>query len=272
MKEIKGNSPKNARIKIDYSKNKPKVTFSYPCKKYQTSGSMFFYLFILFFILFIIGYAINELSMVKFNLKDAINFNYSYYIYNDSNLYKWTECYKQNSNYSFQELYKNICKDKITENNIGIITGIKELIVGKKNNFLASVLVAYLVASLIYLPFRKYWKNVYPKFQGFTARKKITRLVSKDIKFDEEYYCEIPVFNNIVLDYNATQDFSKYLELFEIREHKFKYYFKRHRRKIKLSKKQKQRRKHRGFNEYVWYARFYFKEKPKKGYIEVIYK
>ena len=39
--KIKGHSPKNARIRIDYSKNKPKVTFSYPSKENQIQGSMY---------------------------------------------------------------------------------------------------------------------------------------------------------------------------------------------------------------------------------------
>ena len=85
----------------------------------------------------------------------------------------------------------------------------------------------------------------------------------------------MPIFDNIILNYKATQDFSRYLELFEIREHNFKYYYKRRKRK-KLTEKQKKRRakrkKSRQLNEYLWYARFYFKQKPKKGYIEILYK
>ena len=131
---------------------------------------------------------------------------------------------------------------------------------------------------VIYLPFRKFWKGVFPKVQGWLARKKITKFREKDIKYDEQekkYYCELVSFDNIILDYKATQDFSRYLELFEIKEHNFKYYiktrFKRHKKKKNKERAIKER-KSRQLNEWIWYARFYFKQKPKKGFIEVIYK
>ena len=75
---------------------------------------------------------------------------------------------------------------------------------------------------------------------------------------------EIPVFNNVILDFRAKKDFSKYLDEFEIREHKFKYYVpKRYKKKA---------RKKREINEWLWYARWYFSQKPETGNLEVLFK
>jgi len=209
--KFKGGSPKNARIKIDYSGVKPNVTFSYPDKKHQTSGTMFFYI-VLFFM--IIGM--------------------SYYSYID------------NSTLSSYQM-------------IGII------------------LVLPLIATcLVYYPFKKQWANVYPNFFAALAHnKKYRKFLPKDVQKNKYCYVEIPLFKNTLLDYKATKDFSKHLEFFEIREHKFKYVkwneIKREIRK-KLTKKQKKRKKMRELNDTLWYAKFYFTKKPKNGQLEVLFK
>ena len=123
------------------------------------------------------------------------------------------------------------------------------------------MVVSYLVISpLVYFPFKKFWDKMYPSHQARTQKKKIALFYPKDIKYDYElgYYCEIPVFSNIVCNYEATGEFSKYLYLFEIQEHKFKYQT----ASIGAS----------DINEWLWYARFYLKEKPKTGTLEVIFK
>jgi len=93
-----------------------------------------------------------------------------------------------------------------------------------------------------------------------------------DVKHNQDYgyYCEIPVFSNVILKYDATKDFSKQLKFFEIEEYKFKYY--KGKPKKKLSKSGKKDRREKMLNEWIWYARFYFKEKPKSGKLEVLFK
>ena len=77
---------------------------------------------------------------------------------------------------------------------------------------------------LIYYPFKKEWQNIYPKWAA-KGKKKYTIFNSKDVKYSKEdgYYCELPVFKNIVLNYEAKKEFGKYLKFIEIREHKFKF-------------------------------------------------
>lgn len=207
MERFDGEAPINARIKIDYSKNKPKVSFSYPDKKNQFKGSMFYPL--------VAGWLI-------------INLPISIYL-------TWME-------YNKMIFYLYV---------IGLF-------------------------SLIYFPFKKKWDKLYPDFQAFTESKKIAILKSEDVKenFDKnikyKYYIEIPVFNNIVCDFNAIKDFSKYMKEFEIREHKFLYIKKRIFRR--RNKKKRRKKMFLKKNEWLWYARWYFSKKPMEGKMEVVFK
>jgi len=69
--------------------------------------------------------------------------------------------------------------------------------------------------------------------------------------------CEIPLFSNVGLDYDATEDFSKYLIKVKIVEHGFNNLIKGKKKKL---------------NPYLWKAIFYFKEKPINGKLEVKFK
>jgi len=116
----------------------------------------------------------------------------------------------------------------------------------------------YLVVGylLIYLPFRLFWTKIYPDVQAALSFKKLIVFKPSDVKKEQEYFCELPVFNNVVCDFDAVKDFGKYLKQFEIREHNFKY--------LGFRKKY--------VNESLWYARFYFKSKPLNGELRVVFK
>lgn len=69
---------------------------------------------------------------------------------------------------------------------------------------------------------------------------------------------EIPMFRNVLLEYEATGEFSKYLSTLEIVEHPFDLYvMKRFRPSFKKR------------NPYLWKAVFTFKETPKTGDLKV---
>jgi hypothetical protein len=116
---------------------------------------------------------------------------------------------------------------------------------------------------LIYLPFKNKWDKLYPKFQGMIASKKLMVFHSKDVQQDGRFFCEIPLFSNIVLDFKTKGDFSEYLEEVDIQEYKFFTF------KVGFRTKRKRKKK---VNEFLWYARFYFNKKPQKGKLEVIFK
>ena len=72
---------------------------------------------------------------------------------------------------------------------------------------------------------------------------------------------EIPLFRNVYLDYNAEDDFSRYLSKVEIKEHPFSRILKQ--KKGKILKKTR--------HPYLWKAQFIFSKVPKKGKLEVFW-
>lgn len=132
--------------------------------------------------------------------------------------------------------------------------------------------------TVIYFPFKKQWNRIYPKWAALWERKKIKKFSPSDVEYSKEkgWYCEIPLFKNVILDYETKKEFSKQLRFIEIEEYKFKYYTSRTSSLKKYSNRTKKRklrnRRKRELNEWLWYARFYFKDKPKEGYLWVLFK
>lgn len=89
----------------------------------------------------------------------------------------------------------------------------------------------------------KFW---FPKFQAgvfhFLNANHFHTFVVDELK---EPIFEIPLFKNVILTYEASGDFSKYLQKVEIREHDFQY------------KDEK--------TQWLWKAKFIFSEVPKSG-------
>jgi hypothetical protein len=264
MKEIRGNDNKNARIRISYSKKKPQVSFRYPDRKYQKSGTMLAYIFIgwVFFMMPLYLYACFQFDKMDAQEKEAGQ--------GELNLSNYTEFkteFCSNETYlteKFELLNASWTKQFIANFKL-------------KSTQRALLIIALMALPpfLIYFPFRKRWNKYYPDFQAWKASKKFKRFTTKDIKFNREekfpYYVEIPLFNNLICDFGAKKDFSKYLKEFEIEEHKFCYCkykkglkFKEKKGKPKISKLEK--------NEWLWYARWYFDKKPISGDLRVIFK
>ncbi len=222
--KFNGNSGKNARIKINYSKNKPEVRFSYPDKKKQSEQvgfTMFLYIFAVWFVFtsfFIIYQDANEVE----EKTDFSNYTQCIDYYED---YKLETCEDREDKSSFTWFFYELSQSGV----------------------LFQLLIQLIPPFIIYFPFKKKWDSLYPKTQGLLARKKYRTFIKEDIIEERgNIYCEIPLFENILLNFNATEDFSKYLDECEIREHNFKYKYKRR------SKKQ---------NSTIWYARYYFTKK-----------
>lgn len=160
-----------------------------------------------------------------------------------------------------------------------LIIGLIFLVTGILNDMekvLGYLFICYILSWAIYILWKKQWDDFYPVFQGIIAKKKVATLKEDDLQYTDKlgWYCEVPVFENIILDYNAIKDFSKYMKYFEIREHKFKWYYKKRElpKRKRLRKNEINYRKEKKLNTYLWYARFYFTQKPEKGEIRVIFK
>ena len=250
MKEHNGNEARNARINISYSGKKPKVNFSYPVKKKDshTQGSMAFPIFIIWII-------INIPFMVYLQWQDSELLSAIDRPFNESSEYNMSD-YSEFLDYYLQperiDYYHNFYKDM--EKN-----PLKEVLVLFFNlKVLLFIIYILGVPAIIYFPFKKKWDSKFPDYQAFITPKKYVKFTQKDIKKDAgEIYIELPILNNVICDFKATKDFSKYLKEFEIREHNFKY--------KRLGKKKIQ-------NEDIWYSRWYFDKEPEKGFLEIVFR
>lgn len=234
-REVNGEDTANARIRINYSKKKPVVSFRYPDKKNQFRGSMLPYIFLAWLIM-----NIPVFIWIQSDLGEEKDL---------SNYEKWVE-YKTSEKYLIEsyEMFKHP------------LTGLFFGIFNKHSLIKSSLILIYIfgIPLLIYYPCRRTWKRIFPDFQAFLATKKYKTFKATDvIERNGRYYVELPVFNNILCDFKATKDFSKYLNEFEIEEHKFYYY---------KGKKKKR------LNEWLWYARWYFTQPIQKGVLEVKFK
>ncbi len=278
----------NSRVDVDYTGKKPKVKFGYPQKDVKKTARNhggqkygFYIIFILiFFIPFIIfGYAdvspepatypseCGDLSL------DELNYTRSVVYKGDLNI---------SYNESVQRVYGfNITCDNKTHilnfNSEGYFSGsaqnyeLEPKIIGM-NTMLFWALYLYL--SLFLSLFLNSWlinswlikQRWYQKWLPIAnangvlikkKRKKYRKFFSKDVL---DSVVIIPKFKNIELDYKTTGDFNKYLTKIKIRE------YREGKINIKTGKIKKEK-----MDDLIWYAIFYFKNKPKKGYLEVIY-
>lgn len=215
-----GKSPRNARIKIDYTGECPSVQFKYPRKDGYTGSlsNLFMYFWGILNLLFVIflegtpGMLLIKDSLIKFYFE----------------------------------------------------IGLEATQHGLMNILLATFFIV-IPGVLIWGFIKNKVNSYYPIYQAWLAKKKYVEFKVKDIKISninggEEIYIEIPYFENVVLSYEATKDFSKYLDVMEIREHNFKI---EERYKDKKVKKQ---------NEWYWNAKFYFNKVPKNGKLNVVFK
>jgi len=257
VEKYKGNSCKTARIKIDYRGLKPKVNFSYPDKKNQEQYSMFPFIFIFWGSFIIFSFVVGSLIYPEdIDEEEKVDF----------------------SNYgACMNWYKNYSNDRCEiregkESSLVFFSELKKDLLDDGWFKLIFLLVLFIPPFIIYYPFKEYWSNVFPKFQAHDIEKKLVIFKPKDIKKEANiYFVEIPLFENIILDYDAKKDFSTYLDYFEIKEYRFKY-VKGKDLKSMRKKKNKKNAKKMKVNEKLWYAKFYFSQKPLNGKLEVLFR
>lgn len=250
MEEFTGGDPLNARIKIDYTGKKPSIKFSFPDRKKQKAGSMlmyiyFFWLLLNFPIILIIG-PVGDDAPTKYDIMDII-------VTDESSQYNLTD-YNDFVNYLTD---KDISEKLYNLRSIPLIDELIEPLKVMKISEMLYLLMLLFFPLLLFFPFRKRWNKLYPDFQALMASSKRVEFTARDVEKDGEgnYYCQIPLFSNILLDYTATGDFSHYLKFFEIREHNFKFIYKKN-----------------DVNEWMWYAKFCFDKCPRNGKLEVKFK
>jgi len=272
----------NARVDVDYSKGKPKINFDYPTKNPKRTAifqGQSYWAFLIIFILIgvippcliwgddIIKYSISQLDGIKYpeecyNLSlDKLNYNY-------------TANYTGDLNFNLSKEFKTVYGFNLTCDNETHIfkVGVEEIYEGLKDYWkvyfliwLYSGMVAAIGLNILLTMFlnkMKWYRKWLPKANADgvlfkNRRKKYAKFTKKDIL---NKVIVIPYFNNVELDYKTKGEFSKNLVGLKIREYRKKII------NIKSKKISKEK-----VSSSKWYAIFFFKEKPKSGYLEVIY-
>jgi len=282
MVEKHGTWPANARVDVDYSKGKPKIKFTYPkngdsAKKQSIrqnragTHTILLAIILLCFIYFplvipIINY---ESFPSECNVTERLyetNMTLINHITGNETHLEYKRIYGYNITCG-NETYKISFNNEIRLGNIKFTgfnnsdTHTKEVLIYFLIWIIIPIILFFITNSLLtrLLIKQKWYQKWLPKHQaeGWIGRKnkKYIKFLPEDV---ENNMVEIPLFNNVELDYKTEGDFLKKLEKIKIREHQYNKY-----KKGKIGKKK--------IELYKWYARFYFKEKPKDGFIEVIF-
>jgi hypothetical protein len=277
--------PCNARIDIDYTEGKPKIKIGYTSKNPKKDAYDQNRIGIQFIIIFLIIFGI------PFTLLDFIDFSASYPTSCNVTLNEYhsnwkTDVYKNinrnESNYTINNSYDSITGANFTCNNGNYSVYFKtDYLLEDLNNkgfyykdynnidiTLELLIIAFFIDLLVLTFFvnnlvtkilikQKWYQKWLPKYMAGNKNRK-----KKYYKFNKEDVIDnviiIPDFKNVELIYNTKGDFSKQLIKIKIREHRHREYKKQKVGKLKV-------------NNYKWYALFFFKQKPKDGFLEVIY-
>lgn len=279
MVKAEGKHLANARVDVDYTGKKPTVKFGYPQKDVKKTarshGGQIYGIFIIFILIFLIPFII-------FGSED---------VYPDSATYP-SECgnlslddylvkaFGDVEAYTLTYGFNITCDNKthiLNFNSEGYFSGSAQNYELRKRVLGLDAMLfwaLYLYLSLFLSLFINGWlinrwlvkQRWYQKWLPIAnadgvlikkKRKKYRKFFSKDVL---DSVVIIPKFNNIELDYKTTGDFNKYLTKIKIREY--------HEGKINIKTGKIRKEK---MDDLTWYAIFYFKNKPKKGYLEVIY-
>lgn len=289
--EKHGKIPVNARITIDYSKgDKPKINFGYPDKNStkQNEGGIFLLISALIVVgiwvgVFYYSFAgehFSEPSHCNFIEVERYNLTMSVLYPNGSSL--------ASSSSKIGNYQVNITCDNNFTSQVDFMPGVKHsswffsnlnkiydhnpYFYEKQNIFFVFLIVFLMLFSFVFIAIldtilvkialKNNWiKKKIPSINKVLGGRGYMKTFNQ---IPKSKVIELPLFKNIYLDYNATEDFSKYLQRVEIREHEFDYVQRSRSKKIKNKKK----------NIYLWNAKFYFSQSPKncKGGLELFWK
>lgn len=278
-----GKCPINARITVDYSQKKPKITFDYIAQKQQMKDIHFnpVSMFITIFLFGIIGYSIAhsppEVTIYPKNCS---------FEYNQSSQILWgynITCLEGN-NYTFNyepgvghppfglasrfvayaplklfffdyDIKVHTPSENLTFMLISVITVFSLYIFALILFYYTTCLIGLLMHNIGFT--RKMNSRLIPELNKKLSRVRYSAMFTK---CPDTRIIEIPLFKNVFLDYEAKGEFSKYLLRMEIREHPFNQMLKKKKRYLRKK------------NVNLWHAKFYFKEVPKTGWLEVRWK
>lgn len=250
-----GELPVNSRITIDYSKGKPTIDFDYPEAKRQVKKIIFSYP--IFYPAFIISFMILILIM------------YGSPFFYDAPAFSSCSIFSETPDLFMEGSIGCISLDgsemRFYEYKYDSVKGLEVEEMHPGYAIMDKWYYEFIMAGIWILIFFGTLKILHFFFVKTKKGQKWFPRINKII-FDKKYSVEfsdcpadkkieIPLFKNIYLDYEATQEFSDYLQRIEIREHDFSY---------KVKKKDKPMK-----NVLLWKATFFFSKQPKEGKLTV---
>ena len=277
-----GKLPVNSRVLIDYTGKKPEIRFGYPRKDAVHQNSIStpaaIIALILWLIIFLCLYIfIDENLITQYTPSDcSVNQSFNNFtLYNGSEYFYISnitiDCdnFSQTLSWNYGEKLIIFGKDYTKE--YYLMRGEEGPGFTQKQDYTFKYLIiifSLFIISLIFL-IMLYYKLV--KLVGWLLSKtsigiKAVPYLNKATVLKGYYICyenvktstiEIPLFSNIYLNYNSTDDYSKYLKKVVILEHPFQEIVKQGKKKKKLK------------NVRYWLCQFQFSRVPKKGKLEV---
>lgn len=271
-----GKLPVNARISIDYRDKKPKIKFQYPDKQVVRQNLPLIYVSVMAFltlVYLIAGFIISHFYSSPYpdycnitqnrdenNLISNISLNCNGFENKTIMLGEQFSGGNRILYYFFREIGLNsdfYIKDSGISLSHELIAFFLLILFLLSYFFVLPYPIALIITKVLVK--QEWYQKIIPKInKTIGGRANVARFT----EVPNKQYIEIPLFRNVSLDYEAHGEFSKYLEYFEIKEHPFNSYL------IKSNGTKKKKRK----NIQLWYARFYFKENPSFGYLEVRFK
>jgi|GEM_PF-6213781 len=277
-----GKLPVNSQIFIDYSKDPPSIDFGYPdpdttiVRKsdvtYLISIAIALLMVMVLYSCYLVyvqpiyypntsGYTttINQVTVTNWEYWDAEQKKYN------------------GTHYGFDELFINytwnnktyIDTFKLSSEGWGvvIVPYIKEDIPLKKTLKTLIDPLIFIVLSVVLMILNSFWvAKIFKSTKWGNKKYPVFNKLLSDARFSAEFtpemvpannIVEIPLFKNIYMDYEATDDFSEHLQKISIVEHPFN-------RLIKKGKKIEKK-----VNVYLWKVIFEFKEKPNTGFLKI---
>jgi hypothetical protein len=261
-----GTCPINARITVDYSGKKPKIKFGYFAKKHQSHTELYSLpVTILSMTLWLIS--VMFIADIYYNTSDrpeigTCQTSELYYKGHTEVIAFDIVCNGELGPSSNKEYYLTFDRGRLIQTQ-GFRSDLGYMLLGAGAFFICWFISINLFKYVPYLAKKN--QKWTPNLAALMARVKYSAVFNK---CPENKIIEIPLFNNIFLDYRATKEFAKNLLRVEIREHPFNYHIKRERKRGKDGKRGK-RKDVKVRNFWLWRAQFIFKEIPHKGKLEV---
>lgn len=271
-----GKYPINSRITIDYSGKKPDVKFDYPEKDKKSIRTQVVFstavmmpaAIITFIMMFVIASNIIYPSARGYPSIDDCEVYLNYYNGSTDFIGLTAECIIDGEVHRMATKYQKGRKvawlfpekPRLFSSEYEVSTSGPHMIGALAN----AILMVLILFSSMFVLFHFYTKTKLGQrwFPEINKKMSNARYYTKIDSVSKDKTIELPLFNNVYLDYRAKEEFGKYLERVEIREHPFD----------KIIRKGKGRKRYRGRKKgqvYLWKATFYFKQIPKKGYLEM---